>query len=177
VVQFKREPLTPEQSDRLSDACETDVERAVVWTLLDTGLRVSELCGLTRDRVHGKEHELRIRGKGGPSGKLSKLRVVPMSTRCAAQLEPLLTVHHSLEAMQLSERTVQRMIKTVAGRARIRRPCTPHVLRHTFAVTCIRKGLSLSTIQKLLGHDSLQTTQIYLNMSPRDVVAEYRRLW
>ena len=49
--QYVREPLTADESDRLSHACETPTERLVVWTLLDTGLRVSELCGLTAKNI------------------------------------------------------------------------------------------------------------------------------
>ena len=49
--QYKREPLTPDEANRLASACETHPERLIVWTLLDTGLRVSELAGLTRDQI------------------------------------------------------------------------------------------------------------------------------
>jgi site-specific recombinase XerD len=87
--QYVREPLTADESDRLSSACETTTERLVVWTLLDTGLRVGALCGLTPRNV------------------------------------------------------------------------SPHILRHTFATTALQKGISLPTVQKILGHDRLATTAIY----------------
>lgn len=77
----------------------------------------------------------------------------------------------------MSSRTLQRLIKTLANKARIRRPLTPHVLRHTFSVTAVRKGLSLPALQRLLGHDHLSTTQIYLNLSPEDVIREFREKW
>src|SRR5271166_588714 len=64
--QYVREPLTAEESDRLSNACETPTERLVVWTLLDTGLRVSELCDLTPKNVLWRQRQLRVKGKGGP---------------------------------------------------------------------------------------------------------------
>lgn len=54
---------------------------------------------------------------------------------------------------------------------------TPHVLRHTFSVTAVQKGISLPYLQRLLGHDHLTTTQIYLNLSPEDVVREFREKW
>ena len=79
--QYVREPLTADESDRLSNACETPTERLVVWTLLDTGLRVSELWGLTSKNVLWQQRQLRIKGKGGPYGKKTKIRVVPMSNR------------------------------------------------------------------------------------------------
>ena len=79
--QYVREPLTVDESDRLSNACETTTERLVVWTLLDTGLRVGELCDLTSKSVLSQQRQLRFKGKGGPYGKRTKVRVVPMSSR------------------------------------------------------------------------------------------------
>ena len=54
---------------------------------------------------------------------------------------------------------------------------TPHVLRHTFAVTAVQKGISLPALQRLLGHDRLTTTEVYLNLSPEEVVREFREKW
>jgi len=59
----------------------------------------------------------------------------------------------------------------------IRRPVTPHVLRHTFSVTAIQKGISLPALQRLLGHDRLTTTEVYLNLSPEEVIGEFREKW
>jgi integrase/recombinase XerD len=70
--------------------------------------------------------------------------------------------------------TIQVLVKRVANRAHISRPVTPHVLRHTFAVMAVQKGISLPALQRLLGHDRLTTTEIYLNLSPEDVVREFR---
>jgi len=64
-----------------------------------------------------------------------------------------------------------------ANKAHIARKVSPHVLRHTFSVTAIQKGISLPILQRLLGHDHLTTTQIYLNLSPEDVIREYREKW
>jgi integrase/recombinase XerD len=61
--QYKREPLTPDEANRLAAACETHQERFIVWTLLDTGLRVSELAGLTREHIDWQNHRLMIYGK------------------------------------------------------------------------------------------------------------------
>src|SRR5271169_6491325 len=67
--------------------------------------------------------------------------------------------------------------KRVAGRARISQEVTPHVLRHTFATLAIQKGISLAAIQKILGHDRLGTTAIYLNLTDTHVVDEYSQKW
>ncbi len=60
--QYKREPLTPDEANRLASACETHQERLIVWTLLDTGLRVSELAGLTKEHIDWQNHRLMIYG-------------------------------------------------------------------------------------------------------------------
>jgi Phage integrase family len=75
----------------------------------------------------------------------------------------------------MAPRTIQVLVKRVASRAHIRWPVTPHVLRHTFAVTAVPKGISLPPLQRLLGHDRLTTTEIYLNLSPEDVIREFHR--
>ncbi|HYY16001.1 MAG TPA: tyrosine-type recombinase/integrase [Gammaproteobacteria bacterium] len=77
----------------------------------------------------------------------------------------------------MTPRTMQRLVKAVATRAHIRRSVTPHVPRHTFSVTAIQKGISLPALQRLLGHDRLATTEIYLNLSPEEVVREFRVKW
>ena len=69
--QYVREPLTAEESDRLSNPCETPTERLVVWTLLDTGLRVGELCDLTPKNVLWQQRQLRFKGKSALTVKRS----------------------------------------------------------------------------------------------------------
>lgn len=175
--QFKREPLTPEEANRLVNACETPEEKLVVWTLLDTGLRVSELATLSRTQIDWQSRPARIAifGKGGPYGTRSKRRVVPLSS---PRTRTLLEAHFALrDTFGITARTVQRVLRRVVQRANITRPCSPHVLRHTFSVDSIRKGVSLPALQKVLGHDHLTTTQIYLNMSPEDVLREYESKW
>jgi len=68
-------------------------------------------------------------------------------------------------------------MKRVANRAGISRPITPHVLRHTFSVTAVQKGLSLAALQRLLGHDRLATTEIYLNLSTEEGISEFQQKW
>ena len=174
AYQYKREPLTQDEATRLAQACTTSQERLVVWTLLDTGLRVSELTNLTRNRIDWQGHRLMIYGKGGPYGTRSKRRVVPLTAR----VQPLIEAHFALnEQFGTTPRTIQRIIKRVANRAAISRPVSPHVLRHTFSVTTLQKGISLPSLQRVLGHDHLSTTQIYLNLSPEEVLREFQAKW
>ena len=153
--QYKREPLTPDEANRLASACTSHEEKLVIWTLLDTGLRVSELARLTKDKLDWQSHRLTIYGKGGPYGTKSKRRIIPLSDR----VRPLIEGHFALhDTVGLAPRTIQKLVKRVANRANISRPVTPHVLRHTFSVTAVQKGISLPALQRLLGHDRLTTT-------------------
>jgi integrase/recombinase XerD len=82
-----------------------------------------------------------------------------------------LSIHDTLG---MGARTIERLAKRVANGAAIARPVMPHVLRHTFAVTAVQKGISLPTLQRLLGHDHLSTAQVYLNPS-EEVITEFHR--
>ena len=172
--QYVREPLTVDESDRLSNVCETTTERLVVWSLLGTGRRVGELCGLTPRNVLCHQRQLRIKGKGGSHGKRAKGRVVPMSPRVRTLLEH----HFALEkAFPVKVRRAQDIVRAVADRAGITRDVSPHVLRHTFATTALQKGISLPTVQKVLGHDRLATTAIDLNFTDVHIQEEFERKW
>ena len=77
----------------------------------------------------------------------------------------------------VTKRTVARIIKKVADKAGISKAVFPHVLRHTFSVNCIKKGISTRALQYFLGHDRLTTTEIYLNLSPEDAIREFLNKW
>ena len=145
-----------------------------MWTLLDTGLRVAELANLTKDNLDWQSHRLVIYGKGGPYGTRSKRRVIPLTARVQPLLEGPFALHDSLN---MSVRTLQRIVRLIANRANISRKVSPHVLRHTFSVTAVQKGISLPALQRLLGHDHLATTEIYLNLSPEHVIKEFIDKW
>jgi len=150
--QFKREPLTQDEATRLANACSAHSEKLIVWTLLDTGLRVSKLAGLTKDNLDWQMHRLMIYGKGGPYGTKSKRRIIPLSARIQPLIEGHLALH---DRFGMSSRTIQRLIKSIANRASISRPVTPHVLRHTFSVTAVQKGISLPLLAKVIGPRSI----------------------
>ncbi len=174
TYQYVREPLTQEEATRLANACTTGQERLAIWTLLDTGLRASEFASLTRAQIDWQARRIMIYGKGGPYGKSTKRRVVPMSTR----IRPLLEHHFALnDDTGITRRTLHRIVKRVANRAGISRECSPHVLRHTFAVTALHRRISLPSLQRMLGHDHIETTMIYLNLAPADVISEYEEKW
>jgi len=172
--QYKREPLSMEEIDHLTNATESFQEKLIIFTLLDTGLRVAELAGLKKNNIQWQERRLVIYGKGGIYGKKSKRRILPMTERVRLALER----HFSFEdSLGITARTIQNIVKRVANRAGITKPVSPHVLRHTFSISCIRKGISTRTLMQLLGHDRLSTTEIYLNLSPEDAIRDFESKW
>ena len=173
--QFVREPLRTEEADRLANACRSPEEKLIVWTLLDTGLRVSELCSLTRDNVQWQQRSLRVTGKAGPHGSRRKQRIVPLSARVRAILEPFFALN---DAWFVGTRQAQKIVKQVANCAQLAREVTPHVRRHTWPGRPWRsRRMSLAAVQKVLGHDRLQTTAIYLNFSDLHIQDEFERKW
>ncbi len=172
--QFVREPLRAEEADQLCQACKTLLEKLIIWILIDTGLRVSELCALTAQDILWQQKSLRISGKGGPYGKKSKKRVVPMSNRVRVLLEHYYALH---EHFPIGVRRAQKIVKEMANRAKITKQVTPHILRHTFATLALQKGISLASVQKALGHDRLETTAIYLNFTDAHVIEEFSEKW
>lgn len=174
TYQFVREPLLSEDADRLCQACNTMLEKLIIWTLIDTGLRLTELCDLKPKNIQWQQKSLRITGKGGPYGKKSKKRVVPMSRRVEALLEHYFAINDSFP---VGPRQVQKIVKRVANKAKITQNVTPHILRHTFATLALQKGISLASVQKALGHDRLETTAIYLNFTDAHVIEEFMNKW
>ena len=113
---------------------------------------MSELCSLTSQDILWQQKSLRISGKGGPYGKKSKKRVVPMSNRVRALLEHYYAIN---EHFPVGPRQVQKIVKGIANKAKITKQVTPHILRHTFATLALQKGISLASVQKALVHDRL----------------------
>jgi integrase/recombinase XerD len=89
-------PLYDDEADQLVNACETVKERLVVWTLLDTGMRLGELAGLKKTNIDWERHRITVYGKGGPYGPMSRCRVLPMSVRVRALMEHHFASHDAL---------------------------------------------------------------------------------
>ena len=166
---YKRQPLTQEEMGALEGACKTGRDKLIVWTLLDTGLRVSEFVHLRKEMVEWAWDRIGLVGKGG------KRRVVPITARVKKALESMFALSEG--KIEMSKRTAERAVTTLGQRAGITKKITPHVLRHTFAVQSLRRGISLPSLQKILGHSNLTTTAIYLNMSPEEALREYKEKW
>jgi len=106
--QYKRESLSRDEVSRLEQSCESGQERMLVWTLLDTGLRVSEFTSLSRDNIDWQGGRLNIFGRGGPYGSKTKRRVVPMSNRVRPMLEAFFAIH---DTIPYTSRRAQQIVK------------------------------------------------------------------
>ncbi|MCE4610700.1 MAG: tyrosine-type recombinase/integrase [Desulfurococcales archaeon] len=153
-------------------AASKDLYDALIVALLaETGMRASEMLSLTFEDVDLSRGVARVRGKYG------KERIVvlgPMSRMLLAEAAALSGGRGRV--IPLSYKAVYKRLKKLAERAGVDpKRVRPHVLRHTFATEALRRGMSLSALQKILGHSSLRITQLYLHLSDEDVVREYNR--
>ena len=153
-------------------------DAAVLELLYGSGLRVSELCGLEIDNVDTDRHLVRVWGKG------SKERQVPISppaadavrawrehrSALATAASPPAALFLNRRGNRLSPRDVRRILDRRAAS-----PTHPHALRHTFATHLLDNGADLRVVQELLGHVSLQTTQVYTHVSKERLLQVYER--
>lgn len=168
----KREPLILEDQNKLANACSTMKEKLVVWTLLDTGLRVEEFCNIRKENIDWNRHRIVVWGKNTKGGE-KKRREVNMSNRVKPILEAWIA---SNDCVGFTTRTAENIVARVAKKAGVIK-CSPHVLRHSFAVTSLEKGIPLPALQRMLGHEDLMTTAIYLNLSNSESLRIYQEKW
>ena len=172
--------ISPLELSRLLDAPEgsevkTLRDKAIMELLFSTGLRVSELCSLNID-VDFSLGEFSIRGKGG------KVRVVFISDEAKSALNKYLKVRKDMndalfvqvgreikskEPTPLTRRSIERIVKHYAVKAGISKKVTPHVIRHSFATNLLSNGADLRSVQMLLGHANIATTQIYTHVTDK----------
>jgi len=154
-------------------------DRTILETLFSTGLRVSELISLNRDQVDLERKEFGVKGKG------NKLRVVFLSDTAAQWIErylgsrqddfkPLFVrysgkvdARNNGEKMRLTARSIQNIVSKYAKRAGLPIEATPHTLRHSFATDLLISGADLRSVQEMLGHESIRTTQVYTHVTNR----------
>jgi len=164
--------------------------RAIIEVLFSTGLRVSELINLNRDQVNIERGEFSVAGKGG------RRRVVFLSDEAKSWLNRYMSKRFDkdkaifIKKMRSSERggekledaggrltsrQLQRIIREAAKRAGIVKKVTPHTLRHSHATDLLRAGADLRSVQALLGHSSVTTTQIYTHVTDKHLREVYKK--
>ena len=161
-------------------------DKTILETLFSTGLRVSELVKLNRDQIDLERKEFGVKGKG------NKLRVVFLSDTAAQWIErylqarkdnfkPLFIRHSgkvdiqkSGEKMRLTARSVERIVAKYAKRSGLPIDVTPHTLRHSFATDLLMSGADIRSVQEMLGHESIRTTQVYTHVTNRHLKEVHR---
>jgi len=162
--------ITEEELQRLLDVKGGETKdirnKAILELLFSTGLRVSELCALNRDSFgEAKNGEISIRGKGG------KIRVVFISESAKQAVKNYLDKRGDTEEALffITPRSVERMIKQRAIEAGISKKVTPHIIRHCFATDLLSNGADIRSVQALLGHSNIATTQIYTHVTDKQL--------
>ncbi|RJR28960.1 hypothetical protein C4564_03995 [Candidatus Microgenomates bacterium] len=184
--------LSGEQVDRMLSAPTLSSlngkrDKAILEILFSTGLRVSELVRLNRDTIDFERREFGIVGKGG------RARVVFLSARASEWVQqyiaarkdhfkPLFIRHKGKiepttedEDMRLNVRSVQRLVKKYAKKMKIPVDVTPHVMRHSFATDLLIAGADLRSVQEMLGHKNVATTQIYTHVTNKQLREVHER--
>lgn len=174
--------LSPEELQRLFEQPKTETlpglrDRAILELLFSSGLRVSELVGLNRDHINLKRREFMVRGKG------QKDRPIFISEAAADWVQryidqrtdnatPLFVrysgtkkVDTSGDFQRLTARSIQRMVGRYARLAGITKHVSPHTLRHSFATDLLMNGADIRSVQAMLGHSNIATTQIYTHVT------------
>jgi len=158
-------------------------DKAILELLFSTGLRVSELSKLVKEQINLEKDEFTIRGKG------SKLRVVFLSHQAKFWLKKYLDFRNDMELAlfirhnkfgnkhevnNLTPRSIQRIVNKYAKIAGITKKITPHTIRHSFATDLLTTGADIRSVQTLLGHASITTTQIYTHVTDKHLKEIYK---
>ncbi len=150
-------------------------DQAIMETLYSTGLRVSELATLTKEKINLERGEFMVRGKG------DKPRLVFLSPEATEAINAYIKkrtdnnefvfISHGVNnnGLNLTPRSVQRIIAKYATKAGIVKKVTPHTLRHSYATDLLINGADIRSVQALLGHSSITTTQIYTHVTNRQL--------
>jgi len=158
-------------------------DKAILELLFSTGLRVSELAALQRENVNPKKDELTVRSKG------MKLRIVFLSDEARSwvkkyvearrDVSPSLFVRHDKakgaeEPGNLTPRSIQRIVKKYSIAAGVSKHVTPHTMRHSFATDLLANGADIRSVQAMLGHSSITTTQVYTHVTNKRLKKVYK---
>jgi site-specific recombinase XerD len=156
-------------------------DTAILETLFSTGLRVSELCSLNIDQINLERREFTVRGKGGKDRVVfisgSAASAIGVWLKCRHDSAKPLFIHFSGfkneeeegDFMRLTPRSIQRLIVKYSKLAGITKKVTPHVLRHSFATDLLINGADIRSVQAMLGHSSITTTQMYTHVTDQQL--------
>ena len=162
------EVLTKDEVKKLIESCDNDKSRLMISLLYSSGLRVSELVNLKVEDINFEENTGWVR-----KGKGSKDRLFNLSGNLVGEIKEYLTGRENKYVFSkddpLTTRNIQKIIAGTRKRAGINRRVTPHTLRHSYATHLLEQGTDIRLIQSLLGHASLNTTQVYTHVSSEQI--------
>ncbi|HMH70060.1 MAG TPA: site-specific tyrosine recombinase/integron integrase [Candidatus Saccharimonadales bacterium] len=162
-------------------------DRAIIELLFSSGLRVSELVNLNKDHVNTKRREFMVRGKGQKDrpvfiGEATALRVEDYLAARLDNLPPLFlsysrnnTAGTSGDYRRLTARSIQRIINKYARLAGITKHVSPHTMRHSFATDLLMNGADIRSVQSMLGHSNISTTQVYTHVTDEHLREVYEK--
>ena len=168
----KQIPISEEEMENLGEILESEsgnsLEKLIIETLYQTGMRKSELCNILLEQVDFSKSEIFVKGKG------NKQRVVPISENLLKQMKEYMVIRKHNEdsgiyffvrenGKKLSEKFVYSVVNRYLSLITLKKKKSPHILRHSFATHVLNNGAEISKVKKILGHSSLASTQVYTN--------------
>ncbi|MCD8208485.1 MAG: tyrosine-type recombinase/integrase [Bacteroidales bacterium] len=174
-----REPLTDMEMEKVRNACQTEKERALVETLYSTGARVSEIVSLNRDDIDMINRRAIITGKGNKERYIffnaKSLYAIQRYLETRTDSNPALFVMSRAPHTRITASGVEFIIKNIGKRAELGRTLFPHIFRHTFATDMLANGAPIDEVSKLLGHEKIDTTEIYAKSSVEMLADAHKR--
>lgn len=170
----------PDSLEKLRASCKTEKEKALFELLESTACRISEIDNISLDNINWSEKSIKVTGKG------NKQRIVYFSTKAKLCIEEYLKVRKGQSEFlflsdhapfqQIKSRALQLIVKKIQVRSGVSEHVHCHKFRRTQATYLLNSGMSLPGVQKILGHESPETTQRYARLSEENLKNEYKRL-
>lgn len=180
-------PLDYIDIKKLLASCDTSTyagfrDYCTIVLILDCGIRIHELCALKISDIDLKQGLVKINAE---TTKTRTARLLPISNKTCKLLKQLIDFAKETDSDYVFQSTYTGAIKPsnislslnrVKNKAKIKKSCTPYILRHTFATNCVKSGMDVFTLQKIMGHTTLLTTRKYIQLDTQDLKKKHDKL-